>query len=97
MSELINPFPHPDTISKDINKEIMDLIKKFIETKQLTFHGMLEVLERLIDKNEYERSIICAYYCVNTLLNDKHTNKYDKIQTISELREQIQSKFSKVF
>ncbi len=97
MSELINPFPHPDTISKEINIDIVNLIKKMIDSKTLTFHDMLKVLERMIEKNDYERSMICAYYCVNTLLNDKYTNKYDKINTITELRTQIQEKFNKVF
>lgn len=74
-----NPFPHPSTISTEINDEIMLIIREqFRLNNKIEFFDMMKFLENAIEEKNYEKSQICAYYCVNVILNNHNLNDTEK-------------------
>jgi hypothetical protein len=80
----INPFPLPSAVSKEINDEIMDLIRHELATnKQISFFDMMAFLELAIEEKNYKKSQICAYYCVNVINNNNTMSEIDKHELIN--------------
>lgn len=70
-------FPDPDTIDKEINQEIIELIKIKINEKNLTFYDMLQYFEKQIESMDYKRAIISAYYITNIIKNKTENEQKD--------------------
>ena len=85
----MNPFPKPDTISKDIDNEIRNIIEEQFKMKTLDFHVMLKYLEDIIEQKNLSKANICAYYITNVVLTTSFFNKLQKEQVIMGLVESI--------
>ena len=84
----MNPFENPELISKEVNEEIVNLIKDLISKKQLDFFKMLSYFEDKILKKDIIRSKISAYYCTNVILSSNKTNS-EKMELIRGIKEEL--------
>jgi hypothetical protein len=82
----MNPFPEPDTISKNLNKEIRSIISLKVEQKSLEFFDILSTIELAVADNDYEKAVIYAYYCTNIMNNKAGANQEEKDDLISFLK-----------
>ena len=89
--ELKNIFPEPDTICKQTNQEIRQLITDQIKNNgKIQFYDMLKFFNKAIDDHNFKKASISAYYCTNALLSNQNMTGDDKAEVILSLRSRIE-------
>jgi hypothetical protein len=91
---LVNPFPNPVELDKDLNIIIKDEIKKEIEKGNFTFYTLLRKLDHYLELKENKIAIILGYYTVNTVLSSNKTAEQKK-EIIDTVFRQVYSEVSK--
>ena len=78
-----NPLPKPETISRDVNNIVKNLIRTEFQKKgSLDFFDTMKFLEQCIVDQDIKRAYITAYYCVNMILSSSKTDQ-EKTELIS--------------
>ena len=90
MSLIKNPFTHPSEINQEINKEIRRLIiNKFRSKSGLDFNEMAKYFMSKAENKDMDRAKIAAYYCTNTIINNKDIQDSEKASMILEFQKVI--------
>lgn len=83
-----NPFPEPDSVDPDINKEIINRMKIMIERQELSLYSFLDNIEHTLNNNKFKEALILSYYCYNVMKDIDPAERMKQTQDILKLFEE---------
>lgn len=90
VSEIINLFPEPDTISVEVNNEVKKIIRDLFKEKgQIQFFDVIQYLEKAKEDRNLVLCQIIAYYACNIVMNNKSMPNDEKILIINDMYREV--------
>ncbi len=87
---LTNPFPNPETIDKELNIQVKQIIiNLFNNNGSINFHDLVTQIEDAVSSKNYTLAKIISYYCTNAIINEPSLSLSEKNDIINGIYREV--------